>query len=314
VLAVVTVLVSAVVVVTAQGGATAAQDELPDYPPNVDPFPVIGGVGLVWDPPRNTDVPVDGYRVMRYFDARWNDVSGLLTERTWVDRSISPGERADYRVLAENTDGQGPMGYTTTVTRPVSDPAPGDVGVLTVDTNHIGEPPVLVDEVAAPVSGATADGRSMSLTAGSLRITLPFPLPGPGEHLLNLPIGKAEIRQGDRVCPLQGSITVTELAYTADHRIDTLAAVLSGTCNGTDGIRSELRVRSSRDFASIAVQPATVNAARVPVGSTSDSRTVTVRNTGSAQLTLAAPAIGGSSASWVLRRNTCGATLDAGHP
>jgi WD40-like Beta Propeller Repeat len=312
VLSVVAVLLSIIVVITAQGAATAAENDLPGYPPNLDAFPVIGGVGLLWDPTLNTNVPVDGYRVMRYVDSRWNDVSGLLTERTWVDRSISAGERAEYRVLAENADGQGPMGYTTTAVRPATDPEPGDIGVLTVDTNHIGEPPALVDEVASPVTGTAADGRSISMAAGSLRITLPFPLPGPGEHPAGTWDSRVEIKQGDKTCALQGTITVTEVAYTADHRIDTLTAVLSGTCNGTDGIRSELRVRSSHDFAAIAVEPAAVDAGRIRVGSRSDDKTVTVRNTGSGRLTLKAPVIDGSSASWVLGRNTCGATLDAG--
>src|SRR5262245_15772350 len=141
-------------------------------------FPVLHGVGLKW-----ITTGADGYRVERKVgDGDWQDASGGLGDTTsiWVDHTLTASATADYRIIANKTDGLASPSPVVTATRPAQDPTVGATDLLALDADPGGSGIELTDQVAGPV---TADGNR--LTAGGLVMNLPGRVLETGEFPVN---------------------------------------------------------------------------------------------------------------------------------
>jgi hypothetical protein len=297
--------------IAAKLGLSAAETAPPD---DVKSFPVIGGVGIAWSPPASGATPT-GYEVEQLNGGgSWIGHSGDLgpTVTHWVDQNVKAGTTTQYRVVASYADGSTSASNPLTTTRPASDPAPGSLDVLMIDANRGDAPTWLNDEVAMPVTVGPIAAGGRVLTAGTIKVKLPAVIAGPGTYTL----GSTEFAttQGERSCaPGKTTLTVTELAYTPDLDIATMAASFqsfecSGAANGLDGA---IRVSSTRTYSAATVTPAATDLGQVRVGTTSEPKVITVKNTGTEALELDAPELD-PQATWAIAANTCGATVAVG--
>jgi hypothetical protein len=169
-------------------------------------------------------------------------------------------------VVAQASDSQDVTSAPVTATRAAQDPAVGDIDKLMIDANRGDGVTWLQDEIAGPVSISTASNGSRTLSAGTLKFKIPAILPGPGRYDMKTP--ELEITQGDRSCAVSGSITITDLAYTADLDLETMAASFVGwSCAGTqEDVHGEVRVKSAKGYSALSVDPYEINAGQVRFG------------------------------------------------
>jgi hypothetical protein len=256
-------------------------------PTAVRPFPVLGGMGVTWAAPDGD--PPTGYEVERKRPSgNWASESGTLDATTptrWIDRNLQPDATAEYRVVALYSD-QEIASDPVTAHRVAEDPAIGDTDILMIDANRGEGATWLQDEIAGPVSEAAPADGATTLSAGTIRIKLPAPLPGPGTY--DLPSTQITVAQGNRSCAPTGRLTVTELAYTPELEVATMAATLRGwTCTSTySGIGAEIRVKSAKPYAAIQVDPDEVAFGQVRVGSTPTPHPITIKSIGTEPLQL----------------------------
>ena len=300
-------LAAALAAITIPFIAHAAFGEESATTPTAQVFPTRQGIGVTWD-----TVDASAYRVERKQDtADWQDVSGPLTTSTttWIDESIAAGAAAEYRVVA-TTDADPTTSPTVTATRVAEAPVVGDIDVLALDANHGGGVTWLKDETAGPVTaGASADG-SRTLSAGSLKLRIPAYFAGPGYY--NLPsLNAVTLTQGERSCESAATFRVSAVTYTADGRLETLAASLAaGTCSAATPVAwYEIRYRSAVDYQALSVTPDTLDAGRVPVG-TSKGLTLTLENTGTERIQFGNMTLN-STDPWTVTRD-CDQYLPAG--
>jgi hypothetical protein len=277
----------------------------PTTPAGVQTFPVISGLGVTWAAPTGTGGTVENYLVQQQrSNSTWADASKLLPAgaRSWVDPNLQTGGSATYRVVALNADGQSESSPTTTGTRPDTDPAIGGTDVLAVDADAGGSSTWLKDEPVGPVTQATEE-TTTTLSAGTVRVTLPLVLPGPGAY----PVGPGKqpfvLRQGDRDCVLDGTVKVAELAYTAELEIATMSASFSGACGGAASVAGDLRVKSTRPYAALSIEPARVDLGRIGVGRETTG-SATVKNVGTSTVDVVPQPLGVGVA-WLYRGDGC---------
>jgi len=298
-------------------GAEAATG-VPGAPQSADSFPVIGAAGVIWEPPTdNLDNPPESYLVQRWrHNGHWEDVSGAIDPSThhWIDTTVEPGESNSYLVFAVNEVGTSQSSIPVTATRPVQDPVTGSVNVLTVDANppsFTGSPP-LTNEVATTVTAADAQDATRTLSAGGIQVTLPALMHGPGYYELPRQARAFRLRQGDNDCgvPDNGTLTVTQLTYTADLRIALLTGWFSfwGCGPSNETVFGEIRVNSTEPYSAVSVSSYSVDFGRVLVG-TSAERPVTITNAGITDLTVGrSELVSGFTDQWSVR-DDCSAPL-----
>jgi hypothetical protein len=274
-------------------------------PASVQTFPALSGLGVTWTAPADASETVENYLVQQQrSNNTWADASKLLPPgtRSWVDANLQTGSSATYRVVALNADGQSEPSPAVTGTRPDSDPAVGGTDVLVVDADAGGSATWLKDEPVGPVVQVTGES-TRTLSAGTVRVTLPLVLPGPGAY----PVGPGKqpfvLRQGDRDCVLDGTVTVAELAYTADLQVATMAAHFTGACEGAASVIGDLRVKSTQTYAALAIEPARVDLGRMGVG-TEITGSATVKNVGTSTVDVVPQPLGASDA-WSYRGDQC---------
>ncbi|WP_328523850.1 choice-of-anchor D domain-containing protein [Kribbella sp. NBC_00359] len=270
-----TALAAALAAITIPFIAHAAFGEEAVTAPTAQVFPTRTGIGVTWD---TTDAT--SYRVERKTATDWQDASGPLTgTTTWVDDTIAAGAAADYRVVA-SSDAESATSPEVHASRPTETPATGDIDVLALDAGHAGEVTWLQDETGGPVTASAAADGSRTLSAGSLKLRIPAYFAGPGYY--NLPaLNAVTLTQGERSCESAATFRVSAVTYTADGQLETLAASLAaGTCSGAESVAwYEIRYRSAVDYQTLVLTPKTLDAGRVPVG-TSKALTLTLKNTG----------------------------------
>ncbi|NUR97893.1 MAG: choice-of-anchor D domain-containing protein [Kribbellaceae bacterium] len=264
-------------------------------------------MGVTWD--AATDATA--YRVERKQTADWQDISGSLTSTTttWIDETIAAGATADYRVVA-TSDTESATSPELHATRVDEAPAVGDIDVLALDANRGGGTTWLQNETAGPVTASAPANGSRTLTAGSLKLRIPAYFAGPGYYNLNTP-NAVTLTQGDRSCDSAATFRVSAVTYTADGQLETFAASLAaGTCSGAAPVAwYEIRYRSAAGYQALSVTPDTLDAGRVPVG-TSKALTLTLKNTGTEQITFGTMTLNVTNP-WTVARD-CGQTLAAG--
>ncbi|MEN3263186.1 choice-of-anchor D domain-containing protein [Pseudonocardia sp.] len=280
-------------------------------------FPALNGIGIRWF----EHYLASWYRVERRLPSEaWQDVSGPLAKeaRTWVDRSISAGASADYRVVAGNADGAAPPSAEVAATRPATDLVLGSVDLLSLDADPGAATTPLVDQVAGPIAVSSPyDTPYRSLEVGDLIVRVPRLLPGPGSYDVgqgsSQVFGIDQARQG---CPVDGVLRVNSLAYTDDlSSIATMSASYDVVCRPATGaahrVLGEIRVKSTQGVAAVAIS--SVDAGLIRVGQTSDTKTVTIRNIGTSNVGLDKPAISGDSREdWTVASDRCPASLSSG--
>ncbi|WP_166680097.1 TolB family protein [Kribbella pratensis] len=220
-----------------------------------------------------------------------------------MDARVKAGGSGTYRVIAVNADGASQPSAPATGTRPATDPAVGTTDVLTVDADPGGASTWLADEVSAQDTEASTE-TTRTLSAGTVGITLPRFLSGAGSVALGANGSNFVLRQKDAQCALEGTLNVTELAYTADLRVATMSATYSGSCAGAASVYGEIRVKSTRPFAAIAVDTPRVDFGKVFAGTQRPGRHATLTNVGTTDLVLSVQPLKGGSA-WLLRSG-CG--------
>jgi Tol biopolymer transport system component len=288
--------------------ADVTADGVPAAPTAVRTFPVLGGLGLLWSPPTETGGQVESYLVqVQRSNETWANASNELPADTssWVDTRLHAGDNASYRIIAVNADGQSTPSTVAAGTRPETDPVIGDGDLLLIDADLGGAPTWLRDELAAPVTQAAADD-TRTLSAGTARLTLPTVFPGPGAY----PVGSGKqpfvVRQGERDCALDGTLTIAELAYTADLQVATLAARYSGSCDGAASVHGEIRVKSTKPYAALSIDPPRVDLGRIWVGAEPKRAAATIKNIGQIDLSLSIQPLAGTDPRWFLRdRDSC---------
>ncbi|WP_433016727.1 hypothetical protein [Kribbella sp. CA-294648] len=247
-----TALAAALAALTIPFIAHAASGDESVATPTAQVFPTRQGIGITWTP-----VDASGYRVERkQATADWQDLSGPLTASTttWIDETIPAGTTADYRVATTGTD---PATSTEVkATRVTEAPAVGDIDVLALDANRGGPPTWLKNEIASPVTATAPTDGSRTLTAGSLKVTLPAFVAGPGYHDLRSQTA-VTLTQGERSCTSAATLRVTAVSYTPDLQLETFAASLAaGTCEGADPVAwYEIRYRSALGYQALSITP-----------------------------------------------------------
>ncbi|TCO43832.1 hypothetical protein EV646_11124 [Kribbella antiqua] len=271
-------------------------------------FPTRQGIGVVWDA-----VDASGYRVERKQDAsEWQDISGALapSATNWIDESIPAGTTADYRVVAQSSDSEGATSAPVTASRAAQAPEVGDVDVLMTDADRGDGATWLQDEIVGPVTVSAPTGGSRILSAGAIKLRIPAFFPGPGTY--NLTQTQVELTQGDRNCTTSGRMSVTELAYTSDLQVETMAASFQGwTCAGIEsGLGVEIRIKSTKAYQALSVTPHEVAVGQVRSGTTSAPAPITVKNVGTEPVELERFSISsGAYWAWKISSNDCPAVL-----
>lgn len=244
--------------------------------PTAQVFPTRQGIGVVW-----TDVEASGYRVERkQGTADWQDISGPLTDSTttWIDETIPAGTTADYRVATTDTDPT--TSPEVKATRAAEPPSVGDIDVLSLDANRGGATTWLKNEIASPVTASAPTDGSRTLTAGSLKVTLPALVAGPGYYDLRSPTA-VTLTQGERSCTSAATLRVTAVSYTPDLQLETFAASLAaGTCEGADAVAwFEIRYQSALGYQALSFTPERHDFGKVRRGEIARAA-FTVKNTG----------------------------------
>ncbi|TCO33609.1 WD40 repeat protein [Kribbella steppae] len=244
--------------------------------PTAQVFPTRQGIGVTWN-----DVDASGYRVERkQGTADWQDISGPLTDSTttWLDESLAAGATADYRVVA-TSDTDPATSPEVKATRVAEAPAVGDIDVLALDANGGGATTWLKNEIGSPVTASAPTDGSRTLTAGSLKLTLPAFVAGPGYY--NLPSQTAvTLTQGERSCTSAATLRVSAVTYTPDLQLETFAASLAaGTCDGAAVAWYEIRYHSALGYQAVSFTPERHDFGKVRYGEAARAA-FTVKNTG----------------------------------
>jgi hypothetical protein len=284
---------------------------VPAPPDAAQTFPVNGAIGVAWRPATEAGGTVGSYLVQALRpNGAWAAASKALPAgtTTWIDTRLKPGATRTYRVIAVNSEGDSSPSATATGTRPATDPIIGGTDVLTVDADPGGLSTWLADEVATPVTQSST-GSSRTLSGGTVQITMPTFLAGPGA----VAVGRADrpfvVHQKDSDCVLDGTLDVAEVAYTADLQVATLSATYSGSCTGAAAIYGEIRVKSTKQYGALTVDNPRIDLGKVMLGTQVPSAQATLRNVGTTTLT---PSLQPLSASgWSLGSSRCG-TLEPG--
>ena len=277
--------------------------------PVVTPFPVLTGQGLHWWVVSNAS----WLQVERRLPGEsWQDVSGRIAGATtnWTDRTLPVGGTAEYRVTAGNADGASPPSAVVTATRQ-PDVDTGAVTALSLDTDGTD------DQLVTSFDESSAGTNYRMLRSPALSVTVPD-LPGPGVYEIGPEAAYHVSIRSTLACSIDGTLRVDQLAYTDTFwPTATMAATADGICRTADGdgpqpqVFLELRVHSARPLVAIATGP--VDAGRVVVGQASETKTVTLRNTGSTQVQLGTPTVVGTTAGdWTIQTNHCPAALAVG--
>lgn len=290
-----------------------ASTTAPAPPTSLKPYPIIGGIGIAWSAPTPSDVTLVGYTVeSEDASGTWTDRSGELDAQLthWVDRDLAPDATAAYRVVALYADRQALPSDPVSVHRPAADPPSGDIDMLMIDT----DPSVdtwLTTEIADSVQQAPQNG-GVELSAGTIRITIPTPLPGPGNYPLGGSNFPTQLTQGEQSCAMAGRLIVDEVAYTADLAIATFAGRFEGwSCNDADEAHGVIRVRSTKTYAAVSLTPARMDFGQVMWNQRSEPQTITVKNTGTEPLHLYGTRFDCcSDEGWRIENQTCPITLD----
>jgi hypothetical protein len=291
-------LATAIAAITVPFIAHAALGEETLAVPTAQIFPTGQGIGVTWD-----DVDASAYSVQRkQGTADWQDASGDLAASavSWVDDSLAAGASADYRVLAWSSDTANVASTPVTATRAPQAPVAGDINVLMVDADAGGSPTWLTDELATEVGQSQETGATRTLSAGTLQITLPSLLAGPGDY----PVGGSDqplvVRQKDRDCTLAGTLKIAQLAYTADLQVATLAATFSGSCDGAASVSGEIRFKSSKPYTALSIDPPRVDLGRIPASTDSRRAAATIKNIGTTDLSITVQPFAGTDPRWRL--------------
>ncbi|MGZ0151799.1 Ig-like domain-containing protein [Kribbella sp. WER1] len=236
----------------------------------------------------------------------WSDASKQLSASTttWVDTHVKAGATATYRVVAVSAAGTGDPSAVTTGTRPATAPTVGTNDVLTVDADPGGAPTWLSDEVAKQVADAPSES-SRSLSAGNVRLTMPRLFAGPGTVTLGASDQSFVVRQNGSDCNLDGTLNITELAYTADLQVATMSATYSGSCAGVSSVYGEIRIKSATPYAAVGVDTPRVDFGKVFAGTQRPDRSATLTNRGTTDLMLSVKPLNGGSG-WQLGTAQCG--------
>ncbi len=269
----------------------------PGAPTALTPYPVLGGIGLSWAPPAG-DPPASYEVERRRPSGNWAGESGRLDAGTtrWVDHNVQPDATAEYRVVAIHGDGATMPSDPVTAHRIATDPAVGDIDVLRIDADRGGAVTWLTDEIAKPVTAARLADGARTLTAGTLRFTLPGILPGPGTHTVDPTSGRTlKVQQKDAACSLTGTLTIDEIAYTPDLGLATLAARFAGSCEGANSVAGEIRFQSTKPYAAISIAPS-VDFGRIVGTLGYTTKTIAVENTGMTPVNVSPQPLGGDPA------------------
>lgn len=289
------------------GVAQPQAEGVPAAPSAVQVFPVIGGLGVAWSPPAEAGGAVASYVVQsQRSNGDWANASKALPASTtsWVDSRLKAGASSTYRVIAVNSAGESLPSATVMGTRPGTDPVLGNSDVLTVDADPGGAATWLVDEVAGPVAqSSTATSRTVS--AGTVQITLPKLLSGPGAVTVGATGSPFVVHQGEAECSLDGTLTIAEIAYTADLKLATLSATYSGSCAGAASVYGEMRVKSAKPYAAMTVEEPRVDLGRIFLGTQVPSARATLRNVGTTDLITSVQPLSGAFG-WSLGSSRCG--------
>jgi hypothetical protein len=283
--------------VAALVGLTATAEPAP--PTAVRTFPTLTDIGIVWTPPENNP---EAYEVQRRRPSgNWAGESGKLdpTVTKWIDPNVQPGATVEYRVLALYADGQTLPSEPVTATRPEQDPSVGEVDVLMIDADRGGSTTWLEDEIASPVAQPSTSGITRTLSAGTVQLTMPAVLPGPGSYPVDASTQPFLVRQKDAECSLKGTLTVEELAYTADLQVATMAAQFTGgSCNGAESVQGEIRVKSSKPYAALSIETPRIDLGEIRLGTAPSRTSITLKNAGLTTLSVMPQPLGGDTTTW----------------
>jgi hypothetical protein len=262
-------------------------DGIPAAPIDVQTFPVIGGLGVAWAPAVEAGGVVESYLVQtQRSNGDWANASRALPASTtrWVDSHVKSGASATYRVLAVNSAGESLPSATAIGSRPATDPVIGTSDVLTVDADVASFlPTMFTDEVSGPVAQSSSAG-VRTLSAGTVQITLPAIVSGPGTYAVGTGGQPFVLRQKDAECSVSGTLTIAELAYTADFQVATMSARFSGSCTGVSSVYGEIRVKSTQPYAALSIDTPRVDLGRVELGTAPRNVRVTMKNVGTTDL------------------------------
>jgi hypothetical protein len=266
-----------------------AANAVPAAPTAVKTFPVIGGMGVAWAPPTEAGGAVESYVVqVQRSNGDWANASKALPAATtsWVDSHVKSGVSTTYRVIAVNSAGQSVPSVAVTGTRPATDPAAGTNDMLMVDADVASFlPTVFTDEVAGPVIQSSSGG-VRTLSAGTVRITLPALFSGPGTYPVGTGDQSVVLHQKDADCSINGTLTIAELAYAADLQVATMSARFSGSCTGVTSVYGEIRIKSTQPYAALSIDTPRVDLGRIELGTAPRNVRVTMTNVGTKDLVL----------------------------
>lgn len=268
------------------GALPAAASTAPAAPGDVRAVAGDDGIGIAWTAPAPAaDVPpVTGYRVYR--DGGTDPVA-TVTATSYVDPG-TPGTTHQYTVSAVAGDaGEGTASAPVSATVPAAVSDPGSIGGTLVDEAIDTAYPTTQVWSASPGS-VTLNGVTVRPASGAAWA------PGPMTGTLSL-------------CPgVPADITVHEARVHADGTPVVVALTGHATCDGMTKY-ADLRYAANTPLVAPDTAPDQHDFGLVHVGTTTSGWTVTIRNYGSADLTLGTANV---PAGWTVASDGCsGATV-----
>lgn len=291
--------------------------DLPAAPELVTTYPTADGVGVSWD---DAWPSAQQYSVERRLDgdAAWSTVFATPYDGpyNYVDHETQVGQKVAYRVTGSNAGWDGASTSTST-TRPMSVPAAGPnslvsygssaaAGPASTMRNGVDGATVTTWSSGLPTIKATAGPTGTGMSAAEVTYRVPV-VPGPGEYRSAARMsGWPDFNESSFNCAYAESVlAVRSVAYDETRKPLVFDGSWVGRCPNGTVVRIELRLGVDTDHARITSDP--VGVGRLTTyGGRSETRTVTVSNSGPADVTLGGTSLTGNAAGdWLVTDNTC---------
>ena len=305
--------------------ASSATD-VPGVPQQFTTYPTAGGVGLSW---RDGSPAAQQFRVERRLagDTDWSTVTTVQygSGDNYVDHDVLPGQQVQYRLTGVNAGWDGDSA-TTATTRPMSVPTPGAESLVAYGSNNAhGDSWTFRQGVdGATITTWSGDWPTIQATEGPTspgvaqrQVTFRAPVvPGPGEYRsADFLWGGVDFVQSAYNCGYDESVLdVRSVAYDETRKPLVFDASWVGRCANGTVVRLEFRLGVDGDHIDHAMTTTdpTVVGRLTTYGGRSETRLVTVSNSGPGQVTLGMPSLTGAAATdWLVTQNGCeGVVLD----